>query len=127
MKIFLYLLTSVRNGKADGVTVLGGNNHNYNHDQVLMAIEANDASHAAGALRIKIVDTFDRSSEGLPTIYHTSSYYPEGAARPTDNPEGYFYLWLRELVNDDYKTFPNLAQTINLRVIAPTFPQTVRP
>lgn len=89
MKTFLYRLTSLRDGRKDKTTVLGGSY--YHHDQLLMIIEAEDAEHAAHALNTKIVGSFDRSSVNCPTVYYTSNYYGEDTPRPMNDEEGYFF------------------------------------
>lgn len=123
MKIFLYLLTSLRDGRKDGITVLGGTH--YHHDQLLAVIEADDAEHAARALNTKIVGSFDRSSVNCPTVYYTSNYYGKDIQRPLNDEEGYFFLSLKELEKGDEITHPDLKEKIRLKVTAPTITQTV--
>lgn len=117
MKTFLYRLTSLRDGKKDGATVLGGTH--YHHDQLLAVIEANDAEHAAQALNTRIIGSFDRSSVNCPTIYYTSSYYGEDIRRPPNDEEGYFFLSLKELEEGDGNIHSDLKEKIHLKVTAP--------
>jgi hypothetical protein len=117
MKTFLYLLTSLRDGGRDGVFVMGGTR--YHRDQLLAVIEAVDAEHAAKALNIQIVGSFDRSSVNCPTIYYTSDYYG-GKPHPPNHPEGYFYLSLKELESGDEITHPDLKNKIRYKVTAPS-------
>ena len=117
MKTFLYLLTSLRNGKKDGEMVIGGTM--YHHDQLLAVIEAVDVKRAAKALNIKIVGSFDRSSVNCPTVYYTSDYY-KGKRHPSNHPEGYFYLSLKELEKGDENKHPDLKKKIRFKVTAPS-------
>ncbi len=123
MKTFLYRLTSLRDGRKDGTTVFGGTH--YNCDQLLVVIEADDAEHAAQALNTRIVGSFDRSNVNCPTVYYTSSYYGEGAQRPLNDKEGYFFLSLKELEKGDEIIHSNLKEKIRLKVTAPKIAQTV--
>jgi hypothetical protein len=116
MKIFLYRLTSLRDGKKDKTVVVGGTH--YHHNQILVVIKAVDAEHAAHALNTKIVGSFDRSSINCPTIYYTSSYYEEGTQRPISDKKGYFFLSLKELEKGDEITHPDLKEKIRFMVTA---------
>lgn len=123
MKTFLYRLTSLRDGRKDGKIVLGGTH--YHHDQLLLVIEAEDVEHAAHALNIKIVGSFDRSSVNCPTVYYTSNYYREDTGKPLNNNEGYFFLSLKELEKGDEINHHDLKEKIRLKVMAPKLAQTV--
>lgn len=114
--MFLYRLTSIRNGSKDSVIILGGTH--YYHDQLLMIIEAEDAERAAHALNIKIIGSFDRSSVNCPTIYYTSDYYG-GNPHPLNHPKGYFFLSLKELEACDEARHSDLQEKIRLKVSAP--------
>jgi hypothetical protein len=116
MKTFLYCITSLRDGSEDGQTVWGGTH--YHHDQLLVVIDAVDVEHAAGALNTKVIGSFVRSSVKCPTIYYTSDYYG-GKQHPDDHPEGYFFLFLKELESSDKIMFPNLEEKIHFKVVAP--------
>lgn len=117
MKTFLYILTSLRNGKTDRIFVMGGTH--YHHDQLLMVIEAEDAQHAAQALNTQIIGSFDRSSVKCPTVYYTSNYYAAEKKRPLNDEEGYFFLSLKELETSDRGTHPDLDTKLRLKVTAP--------
>lgn len=95
-----------------------GSGTHYHHDQLLMIIEAENAEHAAQALNIKIIGSFDRSSVNCSTIYYTSDYYG-GNPHPLNHPEGYFFLSLREMEARDESTHPDLQEKIRLKVSAP--------
>lgn len=117
MKVFLYCLTSIRNGSEDGVAVMSGSH--YYHDHLLAVIEAENAEHAARALNTKILSSFERSSVNCPTIYYTSDYY-EGRERPLNHrEEGYFFLSLKEPEEGDMNKHPNFEEKIRLKVTAP--------
>lgn len=116
MKTFLYILTSLRDGKKDGVGVIGGTH--YHRDQLLLIIEATDVEQAARAMNVKIVGSFDRSSVSCPTIYYTSDYYG-GRQHPLNHEEGYFFLSLKELEPSDGNKFPDLKEKIRFKVTAP--------
>lgn len=115
MKTILYLLTSIRDGSKDGVMVFGGTL--YHHDQLLLVIEATDVEHAARALNIKIINSFDRSSVNCPTVYYTSDYYG-GNQHPTNHKKGYFFLSLKEMEAGDKSKHPDLEEKIRLKVSA---------
>ncbi len=120
MKMFLYYLCTLRDGRKDNTPVLGGTH--YHRDQLLLVIEAKDAEHAARALNTKIIGSFDRSDAklptgGLPDIYYTSDYYG-GGKHPFNHPEGYFFLALKEMRDKDEITFPDLAKKIHFKITA---------
>ena len=116
MKTFLYILTSLRDGRKDGASVIGGTH--YHHDQLLLIIEADDVEQAARALNVKVLSSFDRSSVNCPTIYYTSDYY-DGREHPLNHPEGYFFLSLKEIEPSDKATHPDLKEKIRFKVTAP--------
>ena len=116
MKKFLYCLTSIRDGKKDGVTVFGGTH--YHHNQLLMVIEAVDIERAARALNVRVISSFDRSGVNCPTIYYTSGHY-EDKSCPEKDKEGYFFLSLKELESGDAIMHPDLAEKIRLKITAP--------
>ena len=116
MKTFLYSLTTLRDGRKDDETVIGGTH--YHRNQLLLVIEAAEVEQAARALNIIILNSFDRSSVNCPTIYYTSDYYG-GRQHPLNHPEGYFFLSLKELEPGDKNKHPDLEEKIRFKVIAP--------
>lgn len=115
-KRFLYCLTTIRDARKDGTTVLGGTH--YHHDQLLAVIEANDAEHAARALHVSVRSWFDRSSVGCPTIYYISDYYA-GKKRPLNDKKDYFFFSLKEEEQGDDQKHLELAERKRFRIKAP--------
>lgn len=111
MKTFLHILTSVRDGRADGVIVLGGTH--YHHRQLLMVIEAEDVERAAQVLNLRITDSFDRSSVSCPTIYYLGHCGHEGS------------LSLKELEPGDEIAHPDLEEKMRSKVIVPKHPASI--
>lgn len=116
MKTFLYCLTSVRNGKEDGVTVYGGDN--YNFTQVLAVIDAENAESAAKALGTNIQDYIDRgSSVGSPTIYRISPINNRIQCHEGSGI-GEFFFSIKELAREDsiHRNLPELiAKKVTVR------------
>jgi hypothetical protein len=106
LQTFLYRLTAARNGRKDNVFVVGGTH--YWRDQLLLVIDAVDVHHAAQALNVTIVGSFDRSSVNCPTVYYTSK-----------SDSGSFHLSLKELEPMDQGTHPDLEEKIRFKIIVP--------
>ncbi len=117
MKTFLYRVTSLRNAQTDGVIVTSG--AHYHNNQLLLIIEARNIEDAARALNVRIIDSFDRSSVGCPTIYYTSSYYGD-TPLPHPHREGYFFLSLKEIEKGDDKFYPTFEYCMKHKITAPT-------